>query len=153
MSVRGREEERENEEIKGEVSHIVGAQRDPPSTASAEFGLAVRAEVTTAVSELGLAANTAGGRIILLLRLLTSCLCSNATHLLFVTLKLLVQCSARRREKKVESCPLAVHPAHTNLLYFSKHNPPAPTKLEKQFSISDYTNLQETESKVMHIHV
>lgn len=96
MSVRGR---KKKEEVRGQVSHIVGAQRDPPSTASTEFGLAVGAEVAAAVGKLGLAADTAGGRVILLLGLLTPCLRPDATHLLFVALKLLVQCSERRGEK------------------------------------------------------
>lgn len=89
----------EEEEVKGQVSHIIGAQRDPPSTASTEFCLAVGAEVAAAIGKLGLAADTAGGRIVLLLGLLTSRLRPNATHFPFVALKLLVQCSERRGEK------------------------------------------------------
>ncbi len=96
MRVRGR---KKKVEIRGQVSHIVGAQRDPPSTASAEFGLAVGAQVAAAVCKLGLAADTTGGRIVLLQGLLTPRLCPDATHLLFVALKLLVQCSERRGEK------------------------------------------------------
>lgn len=85
----------------GQCSHIVGAQRDPASTASAEFSLAVGAKVATAVCKLGLAADTAGGRVIFLLGLLTPRLRPNATHLLFVALKLLVQCSERRGQKSL----------------------------------------------------
>ncbi len=95
MSVRGRKKQGE---VKGQVPHIVGAQRDPSSTASAEFGLAVGAEVAATISKLGLAADTAGGRVILLLGLLTPRLRPDAANLLFVALKLLVQCSEKRGE-------------------------------------------------------
>ena len=107
----GREEKGE---VKGQVSHIVGAQRDPASAARAEFGLAVGAEVAAAVGELGLAADPAGGRVVLQLGLRAPRLRPDATHLLFVALKLLVQCSGRRGEK---SCPLVVRRAFTNFLY------------------------------------
>lgn len=72
-------------------SHIVGAQGDPASAAGAEFGLAVGAEVAAAVGKLGLAADAAGGRVVLLQGLLAPRLRPDATHLLFVALKLLVQ--------------------------------------------------------------
>lgn len=72
-------------------SHIVRAQGDPASTAGAEFGLAVGAVVAAAVCKLGLAADSAGGRVVLLLGLLAPRLGPDATHLLFVALKLLVQ--------------------------------------------------------------
>lgn len=88
-------------EVKGEGSHIVGAQGDPAPAASTEFGLAVGAKVAAAVCKLGLAADTAGGCVILLLGLLTPCLRSDATHLLFVALKLLVQCSGEERRGEV----------------------------------------------------
>lgn len=113
MSVRGT---RKKGEVRGEVSHIVGAQRDPPSTASAEFGLAVGAEVAAAIGKLGLAADAAGGRVVLLLCLLTPRLSPDTTHLLFVALKLLVQCSERRGEKS-KDCPLVVHHTFPNFLY------------------------------------
>lgn len=84
---------------RGEVPHVVGAKRDSPPTASAEFGLTVGAEVATAVSKLGLATDTAGGGVVLLLGLLTACISPDATHLLFVALELLVQCSGKGGEK------------------------------------------------------
>lgn len=78
-------------ETAGEA-HVVGAQRDPTSAAGAEFGLAVGAEVTTAVGEFGLVADATGGRVVLLLGLLLAPrLRSDATHFLFVALELLVQ--------------------------------------------------------------
>lgn len=56
--------------------------------------------MAAAVCKLGLAADTAGGRVVLLLGLLTPRLCPDATHLLFVALKLLVQCSEKKRGQK-----------------------------------------------------
>lgn len=55
--------------------------------------------MAAAISELGLAANAAGGSVVLLLRLLTSRLDPDATHFLFVALKLLVQCPVREVRK------------------------------------------------------
>lgn len=52
--------------------------------------------MAAAVGKLGLAANAAGGRVVLLLRLLAARLRPNATHLLLVALKLLVQRPATR---------------------------------------------------------
>lgn len=98
-----------------EVPHIVGAQRDAASTASAEFGLAVGAEVAAAVGKLGFAADATGGRVILLLGLLAPRLGPDATHLLFVALKLLVQCSVARGEKNVEGSLLVPHHSFTQL--------------------------------------
>lgn len=77
----------------GVVSHVVGAQGDPPAAASAEFGLAVGAEVSAAVGKLGLAADAAGGRVVFQLGRLAPRVRPDATHLLFVALELLVQCS------------------------------------------------------------
>lgn len=74
--------------------------------------------MAAAVSKLSLAADTTGGRIILLLGLLTPRLRSDATHLLFVAFKLLVQCSVREegrrgegsmRRRQRENCLLVVH--------------------------------------------
>lgn len=58
--------------------------------------------MAAAVSKLGLAADAAGGRVVLLLGLLTPCLSPDATHLLFVALKLLVQCSEKGRREKLK---------------------------------------------------
>lgn len=55
--------------------------------------------MTAAICKLGLTANAAGGCVILLLGLLTPCLRPDATHLLFIALKLLVQCSVRKGEE------------------------------------------------------
>ena len=82
-----------------ELPHFVGAQRNSSSAASAEFGLAVRAQVTAAVGKFGLVADAAGGRVVLLLALLAPRLRSDATHFLFVALKLLVQCSVEGGEE------------------------------------------------------
>lgn len=87
--------------VEGQFSHIVGAQRDPASAASAEFGLAIWAEVAAAIRKLGLAADTAGGRVVLLLGLLAPRLRPDATHLLFVALELLVQRSERGGQKRL----------------------------------------------------
>lgn len=85
----------------GQFSHIVGAQRDPASAASAEFGLAIGAEVAAAIRKLGLAADTTGWGVVLLLGLLTPRLRPDPSHLLFVALKLLVQCSEREGQKRL----------------------------------------------------
>lgn len=58
--------------------------------------------MAAAVSKLGLAADAAGRRVVLLLGLLTPCLSPDATHLLFVALKLLVQCSEEGRREKLK---------------------------------------------------
>lgn len=92
--------EREWRGGRSKVPHIVGTQRNSPSAASAEFGLAVGAEVAAAIGKLGLAADATGGRVVPLLGLLTACLSPDATHLLLVALKLLVQCSEREEERK-----------------------------------------------------
>lgn len=98
-----------------EVPHIVGAQRDAASTASAEFGLAVGAEVAAAIGKLGFAADATGGRVVLLLGLLAPRLGPDATHLLFVALKLLVQCSVAGGEENVEGSLLVPHHSLTQL--------------------------------------
>ena len=88
--------ERQREEREKTLGpHIVGTQRDAATAAGAEFGLAVGAEVSAAVGELGLAADAAGGSIVLLLRLLPPGLGPDATDLLLVALELLVQSSMR----------------------------------------------------------
>lgn len=106
-----------------EVPHIVGAQRDAASTASAEFGLAVGAEVAAAVGKLGFAADATGGRIVLLLGLLTPRLGPDATHLLLVALKLLVQCSVAGGEENVEDSLLVPHHSLTLLGQLDKFSP------------------------------
>lgn len=61
--------------------------------------------MATAVCKLSLAADSAGGRVVLLLGLLASRLRPDATHLLFVALKLLVQRSEKMgRQKLPISC-------------------------------------------------
>lgn len=71
--------------------------------------------MAAAVGELGFAADATGGRVVLLLGLLTPRLRPDATHLLFVALKLLVQCSARRG--KMKDRPLVEHQASANFFY------------------------------------
>lgn len=55
--------------------------------------------MAAAICKLSLAADAAGGRVVLLLGLLASRLGPDATHFLFVALKLLVQCSERREDR------------------------------------------------------
>lgn len=87
-------------------TYIVGAQGDPPPAAGAELGLAVGAEVAAAVGELGLPADSAGGGVVLLLRLLLPPrLHPNAAHFLFVALELLVE---RPEGRRVEGLVLDV---------------------------------------------
>lgn len=50
--------------VKVTFSHRVGPQRHPPPTASAELGVAVRAQVPTAICKLGLVADSTGGCIV-----------------------------------------------------------------------------------------
>lgn len=93
----------------GGVPHVVGAQRDPPSAARAELGLAVGAQVAAAVGELGLPADSTGGSVVLLLGLLTPRLRPDATHFLFVALKLLVQRSEGGRGGEMERQRCVTH--------------------------------------------
>lgn len=46
------------------LPYRVGSQRHSPSTAGAELGLAVRAQVPTAICKLGLVADAAGWRVV-----------------------------------------------------------------------------------------
>ena len=61
--------------------------------------------MAAAVCKLGLAADPAGGRVVFQLRGLAPGIPPDATHLLFVALKLLVQCSKRNQK----GCPLVEH--------------------------------------------
>lgn len=55
--------------------------------------------MAAAICKLSLAADAAGRRVVLLLGLLAPRLGPDATHFLFVALKLLVQCSERREDR------------------------------------------------------
>lgn len=55
--------------------------------------------MAAAICKLSLAADAAGGRVVLLLGLLAPRLGPDATHFLFVAFKLLVQCSERREDR------------------------------------------------------
>lgn len=55
--------------------------------------------MAAAICKLSLAADAAGGRVVLLLGLLAPRLGPDATHFLFVALKLLVQGSERREDR------------------------------------------------------
>lgn len=55
--------------------------------------------MAAAICKLSLAADAAGGRVVLLLGLLAPRLSPDATHFLFVALKLLVQCSERQEDR------------------------------------------------------
>lgn len=46
------------------LPYRVGSQRDSPPAAGTELGLAVRAQVPTAICELGLVADAAGWRVV-----------------------------------------------------------------------------------------
>lgn len=74
------------------VTYIIGTQRDSSPAPGTELRLAVGAQVTAAISKLGLVADATGGGVILVLaRLPLLGLLPNLPHLLFVGGKLLVQ--------------------------------------------------------------
>lgn len=58
------EEEGRNPNVHGKCSHRIGPQGDTAPAAGAELGLAVGAQVATAVGELGLVADAAGGGVV-----------------------------------------------------------------------------------------
>lgn len=77
-------------------------QRDPSSTPGTELSLAVGAQVSAAISKLGLVADATGGGIILVLALLPLLggLRPNPPHLLLAVGKLLVQTEIREEMEK-----------------------------------------------------
>lgn len=84
----------------GGGTHVIGSQRDPSSTPGTELSLAVGAQVSAAVSKLGLVADATGGSVILVLALLPLLgLRASPPHLLLVVSKLLVQ-TGRKRERR-----------------------------------------------------
>lgn len=74
-------------------THVIGTQRDPSPAPGTELSLAVGAQVSAAISKLGLVADATGGGVILVLALLPLLggLRPSPPHLLLVVGKLLVQ--------------------------------------------------------------
>lgn len=99
--------------------------------------------MAAAVGELGLAADTAGGRVVLLLCLLTPRLRPDATHFLFVALKLLVQRSEGGRGG--ENGALVVHHSLTN--FFLKLDKLSSHPVHKQSGTSWSFEINESFSK------
>lgn len=85
-----------------EVTHVIGTQRDPSPAPGTELSLAVGAQVSAAISKLGLVADATGGGVILVLALLPLLggLRPNPPHLLLVVGNLLVQTRRGDGEKE-----------------------------------------------------
>lgn len=79
-------------------THLAGPQGHAASTAGAEPGAAVRAQVATPVSKLRLVTDAAGRSIIFVLALVTSSFFSYFSHLFLIAFKLLMQSPGQKRK-------------------------------------------------------
>lgn len=79
-------------------THVVGPQGHAAAAARAELGAAVGAQVAAAISELGFMADSAGGRVVFVLALVTPRFFPYFPHLLLIAFKLLMQSPGQRRK-------------------------------------------------------
>lgn len=72
-------------------THVVGSQRHAASTAGAELGAAVGAEMAAPISKLCFVTDSTSRSIIFVLSLVTPCFFPYLPHLFFIAFKLLMQ--------------------------------------------------------------